>query len=311
MNGPRLAGLLTGVAIGTLILGCLFTWVITWAIGQRRQKLARDLEATKAVLRSGRHYTLELLEDPPRDHDAFLAMQHLRMYMRNISGHCSDKCSISSPPISDSRLQSYLTELSGGDYRLSSQSLLELVPSWKRAFVSHVVTTTLIGAITDHAKSPMTILHSALSPALTATRPTQDPEDQEDRRRVLALIRNCVNTVHVVESNEEEIDRLKKVLTNLIGEVFGSAVIDDKDFQGYLRSAFNAAIKLGSILLHHPAEFRFDWTADAPASEKPVTMFPWLYRVTDMTGVVETQPLLIDSGAVALTAAGKALYVDL
>lgn len=116
------------------------------------------------------------------------------------------------------------------------------------------------------------------------------------------MIRNCVNTIHVAESNEEEIDRLKKVLTNLIGEVLGSAVIDHKNFQKRLSSTFDAAIKLGSILLHHPAEFRFDWTADAPASEKPVTMFPWLYRVTDRTGVEEMGPQLIDPGAVARTA---------
>ena len=176
MNGPRLAGLLTGVAIGSLILGCLFTWVITWAIDKRRRQLARDLEATKGVVRTGQNYTLGLLDDPPNDHDAFGALQWLRTCLRNLAGHCSDECRIPSPPISDSRLQSYLTELSGGDYRLSPQTLLELVPSWKRAFVVHIVATTLIGAISDHAKSPMTILHSALSPALTATRPTLNLE---------------------------------------------------------------------------------------------------------------------------------------
>ena len=90
-----------------------------------------------------------------------------------------------------------------------------------------------------------------------------------------------------------------KLLTVLMGEALGSAVIEKDKFQPKLLAAFTAATKLGGCLLYHPAEFRFDWrTTNHPSTTDNVTEFPWLYRESDKTGRPELRPVLIEAGSV-------------
>lgn len=113
-----------------------------------------------------------------------------------------------------------------------------------------------------------------------------------------------MSTLYPAEPDQDGIDRLTRLLTNLLGDALGSSVIRDDDELGpKLHAAVVAAIYLGSCLVHHPADFRFDWTVDnqsieTPVGEKPVTVFPWLYRESDIRGVPEFPPVLIECGAV-------------
>ena len=173
MDGPRLAGSLTAAAIGSFLLGCLFAW----AVYKRHRNLDQDIEATKISQRISQISTFRLLEVPPTDNDVYEAVRGLRLGLTNLAWHCADKSKLSTQSISESRLQNCLTELSGGQHRLSPQSLLELLPSQAMLFVSHVVGTTLIGAITDLTNSRTSILHSVLVPEVTARLSSEDFDD--------------------------------------------------------------------------------------------------------------------------------------
>lgn len=173
MDGPRLAGLLTAIVVSSFALGCLFLWAVYY----RRRNLDQDLEeldTTRAAILSHQLSTFRLLDEPPKDYDIYLAMTTLRQILRNLVGYCVEKSEPASQPMSESQLQSCLTELSGAEHRISSRRLLELIPSRASVFVSHVVGTALIGAITDHVKRPTTILPSALAPAVTARPSIED-----------------------------------------------------------------------------------------------------------------------------------------
>lgn len=87
-----------------------------------------------------------------------------------------------------------------------------------------------------------------------------------------------------------------KLLTVLMGETLGSAVVEQDEFQPELLTAFKAATKLGECLIHHPAEFRFDWMAtNHQISDDYGMSFPRLYRVSDKHGMPVLRPMLIGS----------------
>ena len=99
-------------------------------------------------------------------------------------------------------------------------------------------------------------------------------------------------------SNQKATDHLTDRLTNLIEDSLGFHVNDDKDYHKMLRSIFEAAINLGTCILRHPAEFRFDWAIGDPQSEKQVIVFPRVVRATDGLGLEELRPVVIGDGIV-------------
>lgn len=192
MDGPRLAGSLIATAIGSFLLACLFAW----AVYKRQRNLDQDIEATKISQRASYISTFRLLNDPPTDNDVYLAMGGLRLGLRNLAWHCAVKSKLSTQSISESRLQSCLTELSGGQYRLSPQSLLELLPSQVMAFVSHVVGTSMIGAIDPAANPRTSIMHSVLAPEVTA--------NPDNGRSLNSLLTCCIRFSLLIQTRTED-----------------------------------------------------------------------------------------------------------
>ena len=101
-----------------------------------------------------------------------------------------------------------------------------------------------------------------------------------------------------VELNQKGVDHLTSHLTALLGSALGSNVINDKDFQPALLSVYRNAVWLGSYLLRHPADHRYDWTTCFPSSEEPIVVFPTLLKTTDNRGLEFCSPALVSLGQV-------------
>lgn len=99
-------------------------------------------------------------------------------------------------------------------------------------------------------------------------------------------------------SNQKGKDRLTDLLTDLIGDSLGFHPNNDESFHSLLHDVFEAAIKLGTILLRHPVEYRFDWVVGDTQSEKQVVVFPKLVAVTDHLGLPRFRPKVIFKGEV-------------
>lgn len=102
-------------------------------------------------------------------------------------------------------------------------------------------------------------------------------------------------------SNQKATDRLTALLTDLFDDSLGFNVKDDEDFRSMLLDVLEAAIELGTDLLCHPVQLRFDWdwvTGDTE-SEKPIVEFPRIVTATDDEGFPDLRPLLMRAGEVA------------
>lgn len=167
MHGPRLAGVLTAVAVGPVLIGLLLLW--TWKIFRRHQKdLSQDLEPTRLPDPNDPNayycfWTNRVFNQVTSLEKIQRAVNKLHFHVTQFGHYCSKK-SKTSPTIPLSRLQSYLHELGDGElgdgqHRLPAERLLELIPRNASAFVCHIVSTTIVGAITISDKPHLTIMH--------------------------------------------------------------------------------------------------------------------------------------------------------
>lgn len=165
MHGPRLAGVLTAVAVGPVLIGLLLLWA--WKIFRRHQK-DRDLEPTRLPDPNDPNayccfWTNRVLKQPISLEEIQRAVDKVHFHVDQFGHFCSRK-SKTSPTIPLSRLQTYLHELGDGElgdgqHRLPAERLLELLPRNASAFVRHIVSTTIVGAITISDKHHLTLMH--------------------------------------------------------------------------------------------------------------------------------------------------------
>lgn len=100
-------------------------------------------------------------------------------------------------------------------------------------------------------------------------------------------------------SNQNATDRLIELLTDLIRDSLGFDPRTDEDLSGLLLGAFKAATRLGTYLMCHPVEYRFDWVVGDPPSENQVVEFPNIFEDTDEVGLPRFRPRWIHDGEVA------------
>ena len=174
MYGPRLAGVLAAVAVGPILIGFLLLW--TWTIFKRhREELRQDLEEIRTLPSNERYNPRRIFPQPLFDENIEDAVGALQIHSKSFAWHCTKKCK-TSQAIPLSRLQSHLHELGDGEHRLPAERLLELIPRQVRIFVSHIVITTVIEAITISEKSHLTILHPTPVALLTEVISHGDPD---------------------------------------------------------------------------------------------------------------------------------------
>lgn len=150
------------MAVGPVLIGLLLLW--TWVIFRRYQKnLSQDLEPTRLPDPNDPcayycFWTNRVFNQVKNLEDVQRAVSKLRYHVKQFGWSCSSK-SKTSPTIPLSRLQSYLHELGDGEHRLPAERLLELIPRNASAFVCHILSTTIFGAITISDKPHLTIMH--------------------------------------------------------------------------------------------------------------------------------------------------------
>lgn len=176
MYGPRLAGVLTAVAVGPILIGFLLLW--TWTIFRKHhQDRSQDLEATKLPPAGRFNCSLRkrVLRDPPYHEEIKRAIGTLNGHLNIIATHCQLE-SKTPQAIPLSRLRSHLHELGDGEHRLPAERLLELLPGHVFPFVRHILVTTVIEAITVNEKPHLTILDNAPVALLTEILSHGDPD---------------------------------------------------------------------------------------------------------------------------------------
>lgn len=99
-------------------------------------------------------------------------------------------------------------------------------------------------------------------------------------------------------SNQKGKDRLAELLTDLIGDLLGSLLTNDEEYHRMLNQVLERAIKLGTILLRHRVEYRFDWVVGDTQNEKQIVIFPKVVAVTDHLGLPRFRPRVLFEGDV-------------
>lgn len=148
------------MAVGPVLIGLLLLWA--WKIFRRHQK-DQDLEPTRlpdpnAPDENHCYWRNRIFKQVIPLWEIQSAINKLHYHVTQFGYRCSQE-SKTCPTIPLSRLQSYLHELGDGEHRLPAERLLELIPRNASAFVCHIVSTTIFGAITISDKPHLTIMH--------------------------------------------------------------------------------------------------------------------------------------------------------